>query len=163
MSYTLHYQLRQLRVVWNSLSTDVCVMLVHAFVSSRFDYCNSLLAGVSDELVNRLQSVLGSSGFEKAKVWSNLDWPTWTFTLASHSSENPVQARIIGLQVFAWSGSIVSVRHACTGQCRSIQCCRLRSAAHGDLTVPWTRTLCEWALVVSLSPDRNYGTPWHRN
>ena len=53
-----YYQLRQLRVVRNSLSTDVCVMLVHAFVSSRLDYCNSLFAGVSDELMNRLQSVL---------------------------------------------------------------------------------------------------------
>ena len=57
-----YYQLRQLRVVRNSLSTDVCVMLVHAFVSSRLDYCNSLLAGVSDELVNRLQSVLRTAG-----------------------------------------------------------------------------------------------------
>ena len=56
-----YYQLRQLRVVRNSLSTDVCVMLVHAFVSSRLDYCNSLLAGVSDDLVNRLQSVLRSA------------------------------------------------------------------------------------------------------
>ena len=22
---------------------------------------------------------------------------------------------------------------------------------------------CEWVLVVSLSPDQNFGTPWHRN
>ena len=53
-----YYQLHQLRVVQNSLSIDVCVMLVHAFVSSRLDYCNSLLVGISDKLVNRLQSVL---------------------------------------------------------------------------------------------------------
>ena len=44
-----------------SLSIDACTMLVHAFVSNRLDYCNySLLAGISDELVNKLQSVLRS-------------------------------------------------------------------------------------------------------
>ena len=30
-------------------------MLVHAFVSSRLDYCSSLLFGVSDELLQKLQ------------------------------------------------------------------------------------------------------------
>ena len=45
-----------------SLYIDACTMLVHAFVSSRLDYCNSLLAGISDELVNKIQSVLRSAG-----------------------------------------------------------------------------------------------------
>jgi len=31
--------------------------VVHAFVSSRLDYCNSLLFGVTDSLVQRLQAV----------------------------------------------------------------------------------------------------------
>ena len=31
--------------------------LVHAFVSSRLDYCNALLYGVADGLYRRLQSV----------------------------------------------------------------------------------------------------------
>jgi len=31
--------------------------LVHAFVSSRFDYCNSVLAGVSGQLLRRLQVI----------------------------------------------------------------------------------------------------------
>jgi len=30
---------------------------VYAFVSSRIDYCNSILAGVSGQLLQRLQSV----------------------------------------------------------------------------------------------------------
>ena len=37
------------------------MQLVHAFVSSRLDYCTSLLAKVSDELVIRLQSDLRSA------------------------------------------------------------------------------------------------------
>ena len=31
--------------------------LVHAFVSSRLDYCNSVLAGVSGQLLRRLQVI----------------------------------------------------------------------------------------------------------
>ena len=54
-------QLRQLRVMRRSLSSDhsdACASLVHAFISSRLDYCNSLLAGISDTLIWQLQSVL---------------------------------------------------------------------------------------------------------
>ena len=53
-----YYQLRQLRVLRNSLSTKACAALVHAFVTSRLDYCNSLLAGINKELLNKLESVL---------------------------------------------------------------------------------------------------------
>ena len=52
------YQIRQLRVVCRSLSSDACASFVHAFISSRLDYCNSLLAGISDTLIRQLQSVL---------------------------------------------------------------------------------------------------------
>src|SRR6218665_3316059 len=38
-----------------------CTALVHAFVSSRLDYCNSFFAGVSNELINKLLSVLRSA------------------------------------------------------------------------------------------------------
>ena len=131
-----YYQLRQLRVVRNSLSTDVCV--VHAFVSSRLDYCNSLFAGVSDELVNRLQSVLRSAA---RLVLRKRKWPTWTFTLASHSSKNPVQARIIGLP----SVCMVWLHHFCpTCLHWSVP---IHTAVACDLllmvilTVPWTRTV----------------------
>ena len=52
------YQLRQLRVIRNPLLTKTCVALVHAFVTSRLNYCNSLLAGINKELLNKLESVL---------------------------------------------------------------------------------------------------------
>ena len=52
------YQLRQLFVIRSSLSMKTCTALVHAFVTSRFDYCNSLLAGINKELLNKLKSVL---------------------------------------------------------------------------------------------------------
>ena len=55
------YQLRQLRVIRSSLSMKTCTALVHAFVTSGLDYCNSLLSGINKELLNRLESVLRSA------------------------------------------------------------------------------------------------------
>src|SRR6218665_3480426 len=49
---TSFYQLRQSSVIRGSLSVETCTALVHAFVSSRLDYCNSLFAGLSDDLIN---------------------------------------------------------------------------------------------------------------
>ena len=56
-----YYQLRQLHVIWNSLWTKTCAALVHAFVTNRLDYCNSLLASINKELLNKLESVLRST------------------------------------------------------------------------------------------------------
>ena len=52
-----HFQLRQLRQVRGSLTAGSLQTLVHAFISSRLDYCNSLLYGASDGLLAKLQSV----------------------------------------------------------------------------------------------------------
>ena len=52
-----YYQLRQLRPIIRSLSTEAAEKLVHAFVSSRLDYSNALLYGVADGLYRRLQSI----------------------------------------------------------------------------------------------------------
>ena len=50
-----YYQLRQLRPLVRSMSSDAVV--VQAFISCRLDYCNSLFCGISDGLMTRLQSV----------------------------------------------------------------------------------------------------------
>ena len=55
---TAYYHLRQLRSIRGSLSADSCSTLVRAFITSRIDYCNSLLAGVDKSQVGKLQSIL---------------------------------------------------------------------------------------------------------
>ena len=52
-----HIELRQLRMVRSSLTIETTETLVHAFVSSRLDYCNSLLYGINDSLLKKLQAV----------------------------------------------------------------------------------------------------------
>jgi len=43
-----YYQLWQLRSVARSLSSEAVKAVVHAFILSRLDYCNSLLTGVNE-------------------------------------------------------------------------------------------------------------------
>jgi len=52
-----YYQLRQLRTITQSLTPDAATTLVHSFISGRLDYCNSLLYGIADHHMKRLQSV----------------------------------------------------------------------------------------------------------
>jgi len=51
-----YFQLRQLRLVLQSLTSEAATSLVHAFISCRLDYCNVLLYGIADSQLQRLQS-----------------------------------------------------------------------------------------------------------
>jgi len=56
-----YYQLRQLRSVTRSLSPEAAKAVVQAFITTRLNYCNSLLYGITDSLFRRLQSVQNAS------------------------------------------------------------------------------------------------------
>ena len=56
VSRSIYCFLCQLRQVVRSVSLDAAKTAVHAFISSRLDYCNSLLYGISD-MLRRLQAV----------------------------------------------------------------------------------------------------------
>ena len=51
------FQLRQLRLIRSCLTIDSARTLVHHFISSRLDYCNSLLVGAADCVIRKLQGV----------------------------------------------------------------------------------------------------------
>ena len=135
------FQLRQLRVVRSTLTPDCAKMLVHAFISSRLDYCNSLLFGVSSDQLRRLQSIQNAaarviSGIRKfdhiTPVLRDLHWL-------------PVTHRI--------TYKLAMLVHKCLhGKAPSYlaDCCipvgslsgrrQLRSATTGQLSVPRTNT-----------------------
>ena len=54
---TLHYHLRNISKIRKYLTEETTEILVHAFVSSKLDYCNSLLYGLPKHMISRLQSV----------------------------------------------------------------------------------------------------------
>ena len=57
VSRTAFFHLRNIAKIWNFLSKNDAEKLIHAFVTSRLDYCNALLSGNPDKALNKLQLV----------------------------------------------------------------------------------------------------------
>jgi len=55
------FRLRQLRRIRRSLDSDSAATLVHAFVSSRVDYCNAIFVGAPKNVTDKLQRVLNAA------------------------------------------------------------------------------------------------------
>ena len=55
------YYLHNIKRIRKYLSRESTEMLVHAFITSRVDYCNSLLYGLPNYQLNKLQRVLNAS------------------------------------------------------------------------------------------------------
>jgi len=55
------YWLRQLRQVRRTLDAASAATLVHTFVASRVDYCNTVLAGAPKSLTDKLKRVLNAA------------------------------------------------------------------------------------------------------
>ena len=56
-----HYHLRNISRIRKYLDENSTETLVHAFVSSKLDYCNALLIGLPKYQIDRLQSVLNTA------------------------------------------------------------------------------------------------------
>src|SRR6218665_3717755 len=138
-----YYQLRQLRVVSQSLTHQSRLTLVHAFVTSRIDCCCSLLAGLPLGTLARLDRDLRSAarvvgGLSKfssitAYMHDALHW--------LHISER-IQYRITALVsrcVLGCAPSYMYIRDLCCPV--SVLAARLvlLSAARGEFLVPRAR------------------------
>ncbi len=52
---TAFFHLRNLAKLWNMLSVSDAEKLIHAFMTSRLDYCNALLGACPASSINKLQ------------------------------------------------------------------------------------------------------------
>ncbi len=55
------YQLRNIVCIRPSLNFADAETIIHAFITSRLDYCNSLYSGLPAKVINRLQMVQNSA------------------------------------------------------------------------------------------------------
>ena len=106
-----YYHLRQLRSVRRSLSVDSCHVLVRTLILSRIDYCNGLLGGATNAMLDRIDRVL------RASAWLFLQKPRFsqiTAEINDHLHWLDARARIsyktlhYGLQMLEWIGSSIS-------------------------------------------------------
>ena len=62
------FHLRNIGSIGNMLTDDACSQLIHSLVTVRIDYCNSLLYGMPDSTLFRLQKVLKTAARIPKKI-----------------------------------------------------------------------------------------------
>jgi len=134
-----YHHLRQIRPTLQSLSRDAAKTLVQAFISSRLDYCNSVLHGVTDNLLQRLQSVQNAAsarlimrtgrGEHISPVLQELHWL-------------PVRRVDFKLATLMFKSLHGCVPSYLSDACKSAPeaSCRLRSSVAITCVIPWSRT-----------------------
>ena len=85
-----NYQLRRLSLISKYLDKSSSTTLIHAFITSRVDYCNSLFVNLPNKDLARLQSILNRS----ARLIFNLPPFTSTSPYLYELHWLPVKARI---------------------------------------------------------------------
>ena len=134
------FHLRRISRIKRFLSRSSLIRLIQSFVFSHLDYCNSLLAGLPDTSIKRLQNVQNSAArlVTGAKRFDHIS----THLIALHWL--PVAQRIdfkISLLMFRClndcAPSYLSELISRDSNCHAY---RLRSETRGDLLVPPTRT-----------------------
>ena len=61
LSQVCFFHMCRIRVVRHPLTRSALLTLVHAFVCSRLDFCNSAMFGIYSYLLDRLQSILNAA------------------------------------------------------------------------------------------------------
>jgi hypothetical protein len=138
-----YFQLRQLRVIRKNLPSPVVKTLLHAFISSRLDYCNSLLYGLPNCEIMKLQSVQNAA----ARLFGGLrKFDHITPVLKNDLHWLPIKARIdykIALLVYKSLHNLAPMY--LTEMLKQAEhsefLARNRSAYHGDLLQPRWNTV----------------------
>jgi len=142
VSATSFYWLRQLRLVRRSLDSESAATLVHAFVTSRVDQCNALLAGATKSVTDTLQHVI----YAAAHVVSNTRKCDHGLTQILHDDLHWLD--VADRVTYKLGVTMHRCRHGKALQ-YLVDCCtpvtdvvgrqRLRSATQQLMVVPWHR------------------------
>ena len=101
------FQLHNIRRIRKYLTQEAAATLAHSFVTCRIDYCNSLLYGLPDYQLAKLQSVQNSAArlvYRESKFLHSTIEET---TLAPHNIQDQVQNSTFNVQGRKWLSSIL--------------------------------------------------------
>ena len=137
-----YFQIRQLRVIRRSLPSDVLKTLLHAFVASRLDYCNSLFYGLPSCDIKKLQLVQNAA----ARLFGGLSKFRHVSPILRSLHWLPIKQRIdFKIAVLAYKSlhrlAPVYLQNMCHPVAEFQSLTRNRSATRGDL-IP-----CAWNTV----------------
>ena len=129
-----YFQVRLIRRLGKALSVESKLLLVHALVHSRLDYCNSVLVRLPWSLVQQLRSVLNSAArlifglkrFDRiTPALMDLHWLPYP---------QRITYKLCMIMFKCLRGSApVYLADYCTSTSLVPGCSALRSAAHGDI------------------------------
>ena len=157
-----YYQLRQLRVISRSLSQDAAATLVHAFVTSRLDFCCSILVGLPLALIARLDRVLRSAARLIGRIHKFASVSAYMHgTLHWLPVSQRVEYRIAALVWRCLLGYAPTyLRELCCPVSDVLARRALRSASSGELLVPRARTsTCQRRAFSVVGPSIWNGLP----
>jgi len=126
-------QMKTIQLTWckdiRSLTMEAAKMITQAFISCHLDYCNSLLYGISDSLLQCLQSVQNAA----ARLVTGTRWSDHITPVLRQLHWLPVRQRINFKMIAGWVFQARPVKHPPTS----------------PMTAAWyqTRTVADSALV----------------
>jgi len=131
------YHLRRIRQVRRFVDEPATRQLVHAFVTSRLDYCNALFANSTVAVRQRLQRIQNSA----ARLKCSQPAYTRATPLLRNLHWLPVEKRIVyKLCVLMFDVKYGSAPVYLAELCNVCTDERLRSTSRGDFVIPRTRT-----------------------
>ena len=161
-----YHQLRQLRPVVGSLSADASKTLIHAFISSRLDYCNSLLYGILSIVYSTEEAAVDpkcsrTTDHRNATARSHYASVT-TIALATSPRKDRIQGRLSRLQIAGRSGAAI-LKWWLSSHFRVTPVCRLQNLHCTKNIQPfrWQKFLCFWSTSVEHTTQRP-PTSWHK-
>ena len=141
-----YFQIRLIRRLGKALSVESKLLLVHALVHSRLDYCNSVLVRLPWSLVQQLQSVLNSAArlIFGLKRFDHITPALMDLHWLSYPHRITYKLCMIMFKCLRGSTPASILAGYCTSTSLVSGRSSLRSAAHGDIVVPSHRT--DWGL-----------------
>ena len=96
LTRSCYFQLRRLRTIRKAVSVPIFTFIVHAFVCSRINYCNSLLIGLSKTRLSPLQTVLNAAArlIARLSCYSHISSYQGTSLIGFQSDWLPISTRI---------------------------------------------------------------------